>query len=1246
MKSILALIICLLCCELRGQVLFTNSQSPGVGANPFSVCAADINGDGWVDLITADISSGTITVLTNNHAGRFVLAATYSATMAPCSITAADVNGDGRMDLIFANSGSGAGTTVTVLTNNANIGFVFAGNFQVGTDPNCVTAADINGDGKMDLITANFGASSVSVLTNNGSGGFIAAGTNYAVGNNPFAVIAADLNGDGRLDLICANYGDNTLTVLTNSGSGRFVVSGTYPVGAGPLSIKAIDVNNDGKLDIVSANANNNTVSVLTNNGIGGLVLAHTYSVGSSPRSLVTADVNGDGRLDIITGNSGGSSITVLTNDGVGGFVLAGTFAVGNSPFSIAAADVNGDGKPDLITANYGDNTLSVLTNASTFPPQSPPVITTQPVGQTNAVGATASFSVAAISVPGLQAQWRINGTNLSGATNLTLTLTNLALGQGGNYDVVLTNSFGSVTSSPAILDVVWVLTRVNGQPAVGSASAVASAQITLSGGYPGGFLFYTLDGSTPTTGSSLYGSPFILTNSALLQILSLSADFTQSNFPPALALQIIPTYALQTSVSGSGTVSANPPGGPYPSNSIVTLTAAGAQYWGFDHWSGDGAGNQNPLSVTMNGPRNVQAVFIQTSYPLSVGSPGGGSVTVNGQPISNNTYFASGGTVTLAANPSNGWVFLGWQGNASGTNNPLNLTISQTNSIQAVFGTMVGTNATGGGNIVLNQANPIPFGTSLTASAVPDAGNYLVTWSGAATGTNAPTKILVTNATPGINALFAALPTGKFSLAVVVNGNGSVTINPQRSYYNPADSVTLSASTTNAGVRFYGWTGDASGTNSPILVVMNTNLIVQANFSGLPTVSISPQNLVVFGGSNALLTASASGLPPLTYQWQNGLGAIPGATNSTFAIVNAQATDSDNYSVVVSNPFGSVTSTVAAVTVVFPPTISVQPFPQTVGSVGANLQLSVTAGGTSPLSYQWQSSAGPVFGATNSTLVFNPAQTNNSGNYVVVISNAYGAITSQMANVFVYAPVVIQIPPISQVVPAFASATFQVVASGFPTPYLYQWMLNGTNLTGATNSAFTITNVSPSDTGSYQVQVGNGFSTANSIVATLNMAPSIISPFAGATTIWGRSATLSVGVEGSGQLNYQWYDNGIAIAGATNSTLNFPSIQFTNGGLYSVVVSSLFGSVSNVAAQVVVNPAGLSLGFSPTLTITGVVGYTYVIQSTTNLTDTNSWLTLTNLTLTQPVQIWVDTNVDASSPFNPKTFYRLLPGQ
>ena len=646
-----------------------------------------------------------------------------------------------------------------------------------------------------------------------------------------------------------------------------------------------------------------------------------------------------------------------------------------------------------------------------------------------------------------------------------------------------------------------------------------------------------------------------------------------------------------------------------------------------------------------MNGPRNVQAVFVPTAYPLTISTPGGGNVTANGQVISPATFYPTGSVVSVAATASNGWSFLGWQGDASGTNNPLSVTMNQTNNLQAIFGTVVGSNTAGGGGIVLNLPNPIAYGTALIASAVPDAGKYLVTWSGAASGTNTPATVTVTTANPTVSALFSTLPGGKYSLGVVVMGKGSVALSPQQSYYNPGDSVTVSASTTNAGTKFNGWTGDASGTNTPIVVTMNASKIIQANFGAEPTVSISPMNVIVFGGSNAVITASASGLPPLTYQWMKAQSALAEETNATLTISNAQPTNAGGYSAIVSNPFGSATSAVATVTVVYPPSISFQPISQMVAA-GPSLTLAVLADGTAPLTYQWRNGAGALAGKTNSSLVFNPSQTNHSGGYSVIVSNSYGVVTSQVATVFVHLPVSILAQPASLVVPYSDPASFGVIAYGFPTPTAYQWSLNGTNLPGATSNVFNILHVRLADLGNYQVVVSNGYSSASSVLAALNMSPSLTTPFAGATTTWGRSADLSVGAVGSGTLLYQWYKDGVAIAGANLPTLNFASMQFTNGGLYSVVVSSSFGSVTNVAAQVIVNPAELALGFYPGLTLSGVEGYSYIIQSSPNLTDTNAWVTRTNLTLTQPVQLWVDTNVNASSPFNSKYFYRVLPGQ
>ena len=341
---------------------FVLSSSPTVGSAPISVTAADVNGDGKMDLICANYYGGNLTVLTNNGSGGFGLSSSPTVGSYPDSVTAADVNGDAKVDLICANYSSG---NLTVLTNNGSGGFGLSSSPVVASSPVCVITADVNGDGKVDLIVANNDfEGNVTILTNNGSGGFALApspqATNYLSG-----VTAADVNGDGKVDLIVANYNAHKVKVLTNNGSGIFVFASQWDVGLRPNAFTAADVNGDGKPDLISANYDDATLTVLTNNGSGGFALAATLGVGNNPYWVTAADVNGDGKLDLISVNYGAATLTVLTNDGRGGFGLDSTPGVGIYPRSVVAADVNGDGRPDLICANFGSGTLTVLTNSS-----------------------------------------------------------------------------------------------------------------------------------------------------------------------------------------------------------------------------------------------------------------------------------------------------------------------------------------------------------------------------------------------------------------------------------------------------------------------------------------------------------------------------------------------------------------------------------------------------------------------------------------------------------------------------------------------------------------------------------------------------------------------------------------------------------------------------------------------------------------------------------------------------------------
>ena len=335
--------------------VFILASSPSVGAGSCDVAVADVNGDGWLDLISANADGDTLSVLTNDGRGGFALASSPSVANAPSTVVAADVNRDSWVDLISPDGGC---STLSVLTNDGSGGFALAGSPSTGPNPQFLIAADVNRDNWVDLISVSGNEDTLSVLTNDGSGGFALA-SSLGVGLFPRSVVAADVNQDNWVDLISANVGSNTLSVLTNDGSGGFALASSPSVGSQPYRLAAADVNGDNWVDLISANLGDGTLSVLTNDGSGGFALANSPSVGGV-FDIVAADVNQDPWVDLI--GTGGNALSVLTNDGSGGFALADSPSVG-SPSSVAAADLNQDGLTDLISVHYDyfGGTLSVL---------------------------------------------------------------------------------------------------------------------------------------------------------------------------------------------------------------------------------------------------------------------------------------------------------------------------------------------------------------------------------------------------------------------------------------------------------------------------------------------------------------------------------------------------------------------------------------------------------------------------------------------------------------------------------------------------------------------------------------------------------------------------------------------------------------------------------------------------------------------------------------------------------------------
>jgi hypothetical protein len=297
-----------------GTALF----STGAGSYPSSLAVADVNGDGHPDVLTANSRLNTVGVLLGTGTGTLANRTDYStgATSNPNCLAVADVNGDGYLDVLTANTSS---NTVGVLLGTSGGGFGAVATYATGplSGPLSLAVADVNGDGRPDVLTANSTADAVGVLLGTGQGGFGAV-TPYALGSNsrPFAVAVADVNGDGKLDLLTANSGTGTAGVLLGTGTGSFGAVSTYSTGltSQPLGLAVADVNGDGHPDLLTANGNAPTVGLLLGTGTGSFGAPTSYSAGpnSYPHALTAADVNGDGKPDLLTANSGNNTAGVL----------------------------------------------------------------------------------------------------------------------------------------------------------------------------------------------------------------------------------------------------------------------------------------------------------------------------------------------------------------------------------------------------------------------------------------------------------------------------------------------------------------------------------------------------------------------------------------------------------------------------------------------------------------------------------------------------------------------------------------------------------------------------------------------------------------------------------------------------------------------------------------------------------------------------------------------------------------------
>ncbi len=375
-----------------GDGSFAQGRRFEIGRPPTALTVRDINSDSFPDLYAAYVGSGDTGVVSSFLGGsdaHLIWNSNRTICGAPVAIAVRDFNGDGTGDIVTAES---SGTMTVVLTGRSGS----AGRpvcYGIGPDPSGLVVADVNQDGRLDLLTTTQ-QDRVSVLFGVDDGRFATAALRTLGSfNAPRRVESADVDGNGAPDLIAAV--NQSLTILLGDGAG-FGPLASIELGAQVVSLLATDLGGSNAMDIVAGLASNHVV-VLEGAGDGSFATQRRFTVGQAPNALAAGDFNHDGIKDIAVANQFEGTVSLLLGRSDLGFAPQARFQVGREPSAIAAVDVDADGNLDLLTANFGSGDLSVLkgNGEGAFP-------TTQRISLASTSGGPYALVVADLSGDGL----------------------------------------------------------------------------------------------------------------------------------------------------------------------------------------------------------------------------------------------------------------------------------------------------------------------------------------------------------------------------------------------------------------------------------------------------------------------------------------------------------------------------------------------------------------------------------------------------------------------------------------------------------------------------------------------------------------------------------------------------------------------------------------------------------------------------------------------------------------------------
>lgn len=813
------------------------------------------------------------------------------------------------------------------------------------------------------------------------------------------------------------------------------------------------------------------------------------------------------------------------------------------------------------------------------------PAITAQPSDQTVALGGGATFTigVSAASLP-VQYTWRKDGQPVAGATQADFVLPNAAAADAGFYEVIVSNSLGTVISNPAMLSINLPAVVV-GPPAAGSRHTLFAGQsldLTLSAAI----------GASATVQWKRNG--FLIPGA------------TARNFSIINATRAYAGYYQAVYNDGAGAVT---------SPAVHVLVApVRTQVIGWPD-----------ISDTLAGPDLVSGTAREDYFRVGLRRDGSIREFVapidQKQPAGSDFVALSNNRYCLYALRANGTVVT-WRGSRPEDEPPAGL-----NDVVAISGghahalavrgdgtvVALGTAGWNETSIPAGLANVVAVAAGWGTSAALRADGTVVTWGRSEDGQlNIPAGLAHVVRIAAGERHFLALKSDGTVVAWGYDGYGQATVPAGLSNVIDVEGAMFQSRALKADGTVVTW-GRAGGQYAPppgvpnVVSITNEVTLRDATADTRPVITTQPASITVDEGTTASFTVGATGAGFFTYRWRKAGSLLPGQTTAMLRLANVTSASADSYDVVVSTGAGSAVSQAATLVVNYAPVITAPPGNRTV-TQGDSFSLSVGASAHPAPTYQWRKDGVDLPGATNPALPFVNVTAAAAGAYVVVVSNAMGSTSSVPVGLIVETAPVITTPPVSQTVLQGQAATFSVVAQGM-TSLFYQWRKGGANIAGATASTYTIPLVSPEDAGDYDVRVTNVHGSALTGVATLTVAPAPFAPVFNTqpqsrTVLEGDSVSLSVQVSANPAPTFRWRKGGAAmtdggfVTGTTTSTLHVASAALGDEGSYDVAVANTQGSGISNAAILIVNkspvftqqPVGLSATEGSTVSFNSLV--------------------------------------------------------